>query len=173
MVKILPAMWEVQVPFLGQEYSLEKGMATHSSILAWRIPWTEEPGGLQSVGSQRVGRDWATRFTTQSASAIHQDPLWSQYRPRGVCPIPSLQVLLSMLSLSGCHSVQCRGKIGTAQLPRPVSQSIPGPPGAPSSIRGYPIFQQDAQWGLDTFLWHQQRSPRGAPRPASLCRLLT
>ena len=42
---------------LGQEYSLEKGLATHSGILAWRIPWTEEPGGLQSMGSQRVRHD--------------------------------------------------------------------------------------------------------------------
>ena len=45
--KNLPAMWETQVQSLGQEDPLEKGMATHSSILAWRIPWTEEPGGLQ------------------------------------------------------------------------------------------------------------------------------
>ena len=51
MVKNLPAMWETQVQFLGQEDPLEKGMATHSSILAWRIPWTEEPGRLQSMGS--------------------------------------------------------------------------------------------------------------------------
>lgn len=102
---------------------------------------------------------------THSASAIYQDPLWSQHRPRGVCPVPSLLVL-SILSLSGCHSVQCRGKIGTAQLPRPVSQSIPGPPGHPS-IRGYPIFRQDAQWGLNTSPAHQQRFPRGALRPAS------
>ena len=46
---------ETWVPSLGGEDPLEKGIATHSSILAWRIPWTEEPGGLQSVGSQRVG----------------------------------------------------------------------------------------------------------------------
>ena len=52
MVKNLPAMQETQVRSLGQEDSLEKGMATHSSILAWRIPWTEEPGGLQSMGLQ-------------------------------------------------------------------------------------------------------------------------
>ena len=53
-VKNLPAMWETQVGSLGWDNPLEKGMATHSSILAWRIPWTEEPGGLQSMGSQRV-----------------------------------------------------------------------------------------------------------------------
>ena len=52
MVKNLPSVQETQVQSLGQEDPLEKGMATHSSILAWRIPWTEEPGGLQSMGSQ-------------------------------------------------------------------------------------------------------------------------
>ena len=54
MVKNLPAMWETWAQTLGWEDPLENGMATHSSILAWRIPWTEEPGGLQSMGSQRV-----------------------------------------------------------------------------------------------------------------------
>ena len=57
MVKNLPAMQEIQVRSLGQEDPLENGMATHSSILAWKIPWTEEPGRLQSMGSQRVGHD--------------------------------------------------------------------------------------------------------------------
>ena len=52
-----PAMQETQVRSLGWEDPLEKGTATHSSILAWRIPWTEEPGGLQSIGSQGVGHD--------------------------------------------------------------------------------------------------------------------
>ena len=56
-IKNLPAMWETWVQSLGQEDVLEKGMATHSSILAWRIPWTEEPGGLQFMGLQRVGHD--------------------------------------------------------------------------------------------------------------------
>ena len=57
MVKSLPAMQETQVRSLGQEDPMEKEMATHSSILAWKIPWTEEPGGLQSMWSQRVGHD--------------------------------------------------------------------------------------------------------------------
>ena len=52
MVKNLSAMQEIRVRSLGREDPLEKGMATHSSILAWRIPWAEEPGGLQSIGSQ-------------------------------------------------------------------------------------------------------------------------
>ena len=57
MVKNLPAMQEAQVRSLGQKDPLEKGMATQSSILAWRIPWTEELSGLQSMGSQRVRHD--------------------------------------------------------------------------------------------------------------------
>ena len=57
MVKSLPAMCEAQLQSLGWEDPLEKDMATHSSILAWRIPRTEEPGGLWSMGSQRVGHD--------------------------------------------------------------------------------------------------------------------
>ena len=56
-VKNPPAMHETQVRSLGQEDSREKGMATHSSILVWEIPWTDEPGGLQSMGSQRVRHD--------------------------------------------------------------------------------------------------------------------
>ena len=56
-VKNPPAMREIWVQSLGWEDPLEKGMATHSSILAWRIPWTEEPGRLQSMGSQRVEHD--------------------------------------------------------------------------------------------------------------------
>ena len=55
MINNLPALWETQVPFLGWEDLLEKGMATHSSILACRVPWIEEPGMLQSIGLQKVG----------------------------------------------------------------------------------------------------------------------
>ena len=57
MVKHLPPVRETQVQSLDQEDPLEKEMATHSSTLVWKIPWTEEPGGLQSMGSQRVGHD--------------------------------------------------------------------------------------------------------------------
>ena len=60
VIKNLSEMWETRVRPLGQEDPLEKGMATHSSILAWRIPWTEDPGGLQSMGLKRDGQDWAT-----------------------------------------------------------------------------------------------------------------
>ena len=65
MGKNLPAMPETQDGSLGREDPLEKGMATHSGILAWRIPWTEKPGSLQSMGSQRVGHDWRNRNSTK------------------------------------------------------------------------------------------------------------
>ena len=63
LVKNLPAMQETQIRSLGREDPLEKEMATHSSIVAWRIPWTEEPGGLKSRRSQRIRNDWVTNFT--------------------------------------------------------------------------------------------------------------
>ena len=61
MVKYLPAMWDTRVQSLGQEDPLEKEMTTHASILAWEIPWTEVPGRLQFMGSQRVRYDLATK----------------------------------------------------------------------------------------------------------------
>ena len=57
MLKNLPAVQDTQVQSLSWEDPLDKEMATHSSVLAWKVPWTEEPGGLQSMGSQRVGHD--------------------------------------------------------------------------------------------------------------------
>ena len=63
-LKNLLIIQETWVPSLGQEVALEKGMATHSSLLAWRIPWTEKPGGLQSMGSQRVRHNWASNTLT-------------------------------------------------------------------------------------------------------------
>ena len=68
IVKNPPAMWETWVPSLGWEDPLEEEMATHSSILAWRFPWTEEPGGLQSMKSQRVGHNGVTKDRGQSKS---------------------------------------------------------------------------------------------------------
>ena len=59
----LPVLQETWVQSLGQKDPQEKGMATHCSILAWRIPWAEEPGGLQSMGTQRVGHDWVTKHS--------------------------------------------------------------------------------------------------------------
>ena len=78
-VKNLPAMQETWVRSQGKEDPLEKGMATHSSILDWRIPWTEEPGGLQSMGSQRVRHDWVTNTSSAAPLSIFTvHPLSSQ-----------------------------------------------------------------------------------------------
>ena len=70
-VKHLPAMWETWVQSLGQEDLLEKEMATHFSTLAWKIPWMEEPGRLQSMGSQRAGHNWATSLCVWCKNCIN------------------------------------------------------------------------------------------------------
>ena len=69
MVKNLPAMQESQAQSLGWEGPLEKGIVTHSSILAWRTPWTEEPGGLQSKELQRVGHDFMVNRSGNSGNS--------------------------------------------------------------------------------------------------------
>ena len=69
IVKVLPAVWEARVQSLGWEDVPENRMATHSNILAWRIPWTEESGGIQSTGSQRVGHNWVPDTSTFFQSA--------------------------------------------------------------------------------------------------------
>ena len=82
MVKNLPAMRETWVQSLGLEDPLEKGMATHSSILAWKIPWTEEPGGLQSIGLQRAGHEQSdlARVHTRKLRAILESlPFFSPF----------------------------------------------------------------------------------------------
>ena len=77
MVQNLPTIQETRVQFLSWENLLEKGMATHSSIPAWRIPWTEEPGGLQSKVSQRVRHDWATNTHTHTYTHPARFRVWS------------------------------------------------------------------------------------------------
>ena len=76
MVKNLPAMHEIQVLSPSQKDPLEEGMATHSSILAWRIPWTEEPGELQSMGLQKIRQDWATN-TLDRTLCTESEVMWS------------------------------------------------------------------------------------------------
>ena len=100
MKKHLPAMQETQVQSLGQEDPLEKQMATHSSILAWRLPWTEEPGGLQSTGLQRVRHNWVTKYSSlfykqmESPSFSLKDiwtsgPVWALNK--NICSDPTLK----------------------------------------------------------------------------------
>ena len=78
-VKCLPTMRETQVQSLGQEDLLEKEIATHSSTLAWKIPWTEEPGGLQFMGSQRIGHDWASSLHYRPLQRVEWSPCDVQY----------------------------------------------------------------------------------------------
>ena len=80
-LKRLPAVWETWVLSLGWEDPLEKEMATHPSILAWRIPWMEEPGGLQSTGLQRVRHNWATSLSVYVLSmwSVMSYSLWPQW----------------------------------------------------------------------------------------------
>ena len=104
MVKNLPAMQEIWVRSLSWKDPLEKGMATHSSILAWLIRWTEEPGGLQSMDSQRVGHKWVTNIqfscsvvspSFQPNGLQHARPLW---------PLPTPGVYSNSCPLSQwCH----------------------------------------------------------------------
>ena len=76
MVKNLPAVQEIRVQSLDREGPLEKGMATHSSIIAWRISWTEEPGELQSMELQRIGYDWVTWLHFISLHFTSVSQLW-------------------------------------------------------------------------------------------------
>ena len=78
MVKNLLAMRETQVQSLGQEDPLENGMATHSSILVWEIPWTEEPGGLRSLWSERVGHNSATNTHFKQLDSVWGASLMAQ-----------------------------------------------------------------------------------------------
>ena len=80
MVKTLPAMRETQVQSLDQKDPLEKGMATHSSILSWRILWSEEPGGLQSIGHKESDRNEVTEHGTDGR--CHQQEMWVALLPQ-------------------------------------------------------------------------------------------
>ena len=111
-LKSLTAMQETQVRSLGQEDPLEKEMATHSSILAWEIPWTEEPGGLQSMGSQRVGHDWAI--------SLHVTFLVAQM----VKNLPAMQET----------QVQSLGKIPWSRKWQPTPVLLPGESHAQNSL---------------------------------------
>ena len=88
MEKNLPEMQETWVRSLSKEDPLEKVMATHSSILAWKIPWTEEPGGLQSIGSQRVGCDRATNTCLLKSLFFVPDELIPMLIERSHTPSP-------------------------------------------------------------------------------------
>ena len=123
-VKNLPAIWETWTQSLGQEDPLEKGMATHSSILAWRIPWTEEPGGIQSMGSQSFQHDWATNtFTFQFFGGHVVNRVWLK-GSFSICSYPYTQntqrgvtaSLLKVQSLSFGYLGICYGNKNNFKL---------------------------------------------------------
>ena len=128
MVKNLPAMQETWVQSLGQEEPLEKGMATHSSILAWKIPWMEEPGRLQSMGLQRVGHDWTTSLSTSwnspstSSSNWNLVISWEQSIP-GRLSYTSYSCIQSHVAVGGSSSLFLTG------MPIPLDpHSLTNPP---------------------------------------------
>ena len=111
-------MREVWVRSLGQEDLLEKGLATHSSVLAWRIPWTEEPGGLQSTGSQRVWLDWDT-FTIpdkQFDSKYNQTHSKEGGSWTGFLIFPKIQTAVTVTILAK--------SVGSHSLPAVVSSEL-------------------------------------------------
>ena len=151
-LKRLPAMRKAWVRPLGQEDTLEKEMATHSSILAWIIPWIEEPGGLHSTGSQRVGHDWATSLslsicnmlqnmfitiyemivfqTVQFSHSVVSDSLRTHesQHARPPCPSPSPRVHSdSCPSSQWCHPAISSSVIPFSSCPQslPASESFP------------------------------------------------
>ena len=115
-LKCLPAMWETWVQSLGQEDPLEKEMATHSSILAWRIPWKEEPGGLQSTGLQRVGHDWATSLSLS----------WSFFKKCGIVPLDFYYTLKGKWSKSRRNKSKCSAEVRSSHSNwLPINHSWP------------------------------------------------
>ena len=131
-VKRLPAMWETRVRFLGQEDPLEKEMAIHSSTLAWKIPWTEKPDRLQSMGSQRVRHNWTTSvsLSVQFSPSVLSNSLWPHklQHARPPCPSPTSEVHSNSRPLSRwCHPAISSSVIPLSSCLQslPASESFP------------------------------------------------
>ena len=146
MVNNLPEMWETWVQSLGWEDTLQKGIATHSSILAWRIPWTEEPGELQSMGFQRVGHDWAPNTFTFNIHIYTHTYLIHKCTYIYVCLVPQLCLTLcnpmahwALLSMGFPRQEYCSG----LPFPSPGDLSDPGIQSAslvsPASAGGFSL----------------------------------
>ena len=129
IVKNLPAMQETWVWSLGMKNPLEKRMATHSSILAWRIPWTEEPGRLQPTGAQRVRHDWVTNThkglhgRVLSGGPVAFPNIWFCYFQ---------YYCLIMGFPGGSNGKESACKVGDPDL-------IPGMGRSPGGVHGYPL----------------------------------
>ena len=123
-VKNSPAIWETWVQSLGWEDSLEEGMATHYSLLAWRIPWTDESGGLQSMRSQRVRHNWATKHNNSSTAqhtvfSIHLKSQGGHSTDLIICRSPKLFLCVTFFPLVLC-SMNC----SLPRLPTPFLTSV-------------------------------------------------
>ena len=144
-------MRETQVQSLGREDPLEKEMATHSSALAWRIPWTEEPGRLQSVGSQRVGHDWVASLS-----------LFKAFNP-----------LLTVLQLLNIVRKYCILKFtlnGLFELSQLWVETLPSyktPCSLPVQPRTFRLSQRGSQQRTESFCpsWLTGICPQWVPRP--------
>ena len=160
-LKCLLPMWETWVRSLGQEDPLEKEMATHCSILAWRIPWTEEPGRLQSMRSQRVRQDWATErlhflsFTSQQkGECTYRLPHHAS--PARLGPVSSTILRnLPSLEAQACSSLNWRHDHITWNLqllwpplsPWAQSQGVHVAPGLSSQSLSSPPHTHTSFWG--------------------------
>ena len=140
-------MWETQetrVQSLGQEDPLEKEMATHSSILAWEIPWTEESGGMQSMGSQRVEHDWETEHVSPFQSYIIDSGILIQAGSSKPFGEKSRGLWMSF-----CH----------LYLPAwPASPHLQVP-GCPAEAEGSPCLVQPFLRSQEALLWSRQLTP--------------
>ena len=165
MVKRLPTTWETWVWALGQEVPLEKEMATHSSILAWKILWTEEPDGLQSMGLQRVGHDWATSLHV----CLHRMTCRILVPRPGIKPVPlQLAYLIAQLVKNPPAMQETLVRFLRASLPTPVFWgfpyglageesacnagdlgSIPGLRRSPGEGKGYPLQYSGLKNSMD------------------------
>ena len=121
MVKNSPVMQGPWVQYLGWEDSLEKATATHSSILAWRIPWTEEPGGLQSMGLQRVGHDCDCLFTGTLTITYRVSNMMIRHLFLFVCFISGNGTIY----LSGCSGQRRESPPSIQSTSNPVNPPLP------------------------------------------------
>ena len=121
-------MWETQVWSLGQEDPLGKEMATHSSTLAWKIPWTEECGRLQSMGWQRIGHDWATSLSLQQEKNIKNKENWNRILTFANNKHDNKQLARNILCTKWCV---CSVASVMSDSLRPMDHSLPG-----SSVHG-------------------------------------
>ena len=142
MVKNLPAMQETWFWSLGWEDSLEKGMSTHSSILVWRIPWTEEPGRLQSMGLQRVVHDWTINTLTHrhTDTHTHRVSLWGLcfIRKSAGNPFPTANEIQTVIPIFKSSVILWSGPAFLPSITSPQLACGPATPARPIHL-GAPL----------------------------------